>query len=152
MSLLILVGGVFAQDTDDYEWEIVSLEFEYPEDWEIEETEQGTISVISDHDVIMNFFAQPIILPRPTEPFQALTYIIENAHPSTVFDDPEPIDILDTIGTRLDYTSDFYGGMLVAFVHQDEVILIDAFVPDRVFNNSDADSALDVLETLQSTD
>ncbi|MEL6527752.1 MAG: hypothetical protein AAFQ07_18795 [Chloroflexota bacterium] len=43
MSLFVLVGGVFAQDTDDYEWEIASLEFEYPEDWEIEETEQGTI-------------------------------------------------------------------------------------------------------------
>lgn len=148
-----MIGGVFAQeDTDDYEWQIAGLEFEYPEDWDIEETEQGTISVISDRDVIINFFAPPIILPRPKAPYEALTYVIDNAHPSTVFDAPEPFEILNTNGIRLDYTSDFYGGMLIAFVHEDEVILIDAFVHDRVFNNSDADVALDVLDTLESTE
>lgn len=148
--LLSGMGISLAQDTDDYEWDVVALKFEYPEDWELVELDDGSISLISEQDVIINMYAPPILLPRPKYPYQVLNHIIDTAPPSAVFETPEPYELLDdTIAIRLDYTSDDYGGMLIAFVYEDAVILIDAFVVERVFNNSDADVALDVIDTLE---
>lgn len=149
----LLLSGVsisLAQDTDDYEWEAVALEFEYPEDWELIELDDGSVSLISEQDVVINMYAPPVLLPRPTYPYQVLNYIMDTAPPSAVFDTPDPYELLDdTIAIRLDYTSDDYGGMLIVFVYDEAVILIDAFVVERVFNNSDADVALDVIDTLE---
>jgi hypothetical protein len=147
LCLLLLSVPTFAQEL--VEWGDYGLAVEVPDNWDIDDSGDDAVLLLSDGDMRI-YFWEPY---EGDDPEQALVDIAEDEG-NSAYDFSDVDDDLEIMGEeafRLYFESEDISGFIVYFEYDDMLFSVNAVVDDDRLSSGDEDDLLEVVLSIQET-
>jgi hypothetical protein len=155
LCLFLLSLPSFAQDTETAQWGDFPLLFDYPSDWEMDDSGESAVLVLCEFEcdeVFSGGGGMAIYFYEPREEDSA-EEAIENLVGDDLnedfdFGDIEETEIMGLEAFAVSYESDGFSGFSLAFEYDDEVLLLDAGIADDNLSNREEDTLLEIVNSM----
>jgi hypothetical protein len=155
LFLFLLSLPSLAQDTETAEWGNFGLLFDYPSDWEMDDSGESALLVLCEFECdevfsggggMAIYFYEPRTEDSAEEAIEAL--VGDELNDDFDFGDIEETEIMGLEAFMVSYESDGFSGFSLAFDYDGEVLLLDAGVADDNLSNREEDTLLEIVNTM----